>query len=68
MLYHPTVALSAIRSGGLYLSPEFLADNGFVVDFEEYFFNHSGWEGLIVPHLFQTNIKNNEKKHQYKWI
>ena len=60
MLYHPTVALSAIRSGGLCLSPE--------VDFEEYFFNHSGWEGLIVPHLFQTNIKNNEKKHQYKWI
>ena len=44
MLDHPTVALSDYRSGGLYLSLEFLADNGFVVDFEEYFFTVGRWK------------------------
>ena len=48
MFDHPPVAYSAYQSGGLYLSSEFLTNNGYVENFEKYCVDCDNVESLVV--------------------
>ena len=50
LMDHPDVALGAYKSGGLYLSAEFLTENGFVENFDEYCATQNKNERSVVEH------------------
>ena len=58
MFDHPVVALSAYQHGGLYISAEFLLENKFVENFEEYCRSCENFKIPIVENTVEKHFKN----------